>query len=95
MLNINYRGVGSCHGQRDFLGPVTCSLASFPFLNSVGDNSLKNQAVVPMVRFLQSDHEDFITARRIVEQARRYWLVVLAAQIGLVVLLLGWLGFRK
>ena len=43
----------------------------------------------------ESDHEDFITARRIVEQARRYWLVVLAAQIGLVVLLLGWLGFRR
>ena len=43
----------------------------------------------------ESDHEDFISARRIVEQARRYWLVVLAAQIGLVVLLLGWLGFRK
>jgi hypothetical protein len=43
----------------------------------------------------ESDHEDFVTARRIVEQARRYWLVALATQIGLVVLLLGWLVFRK
>jgi hypothetical protein len=43
----------------------------------------------------ESDHEDFVTARRIVEHARRYWLVVLVAQFSLVVLLLGWLVFRK
>ena len=41
----------------------------------------------------KSDHEDFVTARSKVTRAYRYWLVTLAAQLSLVVLMLGWLFF--
>lgn len=41
----------------------------------------------------KSDHEDFVTARRIVKHALRRWLAVLAAQVSLAVLLLAWLIF--
>ena len=43
----------------------------------------------------QFDHEDFVTARGKVKHAYRSWLAALAAQIGLAVVLLGWLSFRN
>ena len=41
------------------------------------------------------DHEDFVTARRKVNDTLRRWRAVLAAQVSLAVLLLVWLVFRN
>ena len=43
----------------------------------------------------ESDHADFVTARHKVNHARRRWLAVLAAQVSVAVLLVGWVVLRK